>query len=365
MAATLTPELLVTNFHRRFTGVSATADAVVSKQQTGLRMCVVGNRLPSGPPSITYREAISLCRRPPADRPFTIWHVRRNLEMSAALVARDVLRLPIRIVFTSAAQRLHSLVPRHLIARMDAVVATTDRAAAFVPNLAAVVPHGVDTDRFRPAIDREQAWRELGFGGRYGIGIVGRVRPEKGTDLFVEAMLRVLPERPDHTALIIGRTMPSESAFEDSLRRRIAAAGLTDRILFIGEQSPQHVPTIIRSLSLLVASARYEGYGMTPLEAMASGVPVVATDTGVYREIIESGVVGEVVPIEDVDRLSGAIAEVTRSAEVLAKMGQAARKCALNKLSLANEVAAYDMLLQRIWEGDRNGRTRERVVKAA
>ncbi len=346
-----TPELVVTNFHRRFTGVSATADAVVSQQLNQFRLCLVGDKLPSGPAPISYRHALSLCRKPPENRPFAIWHVRRNLEMAAAIFARDVLRLPIRIVFTSAAQRLHSVVPRHLIAKMDAVVATTAKAATFVPKLAAVVPHGVDTQRFTPAADRAAAWASLGYGGHCGIGIVGRVRPEKGTDLFVDAMIRVLPERPDFTAIIIGRTMPGDAAFEAELRSRIQTAGLSDRILFVGEHPPHEMPKIIQSLSLLVAPARYEGFGMTPLEAMASGVPVVASDTGVYAEIIHAQV-GHVVPIANLDALTEALLDMTQSTGKLAEMGQAARRTAECKLTLQHEAAGYARLLGQIWQGE-------------
>ena len=77
--------------------------------------------------------------------------MRRNTEMRAALWARDVLRLPVKIVFTSAAIRRHSAFPRWLISRMDAVIATTEAAASFVPHVRGIVPHGVDTERFFPA----------------------------------------------------------------------------------------------------------------------------------------------------------------------------------------------------------------------
>lgn len=348
---TVAPELVVTNFHRRFTGVSATADAVVSHQQHVFRMCLAGRPLPSAPQAVSYRQALRLCRKPPLGRPFTIWHVRRNSEMLGAIFARDVLRLPIRIVFTSAAQRRHSAVPRRLIAKMDAVVATTAKAAAFVPNLTGIIPHGVDTERFTPAPDRQAAWDKLGYGGRYGIGIVGRVRPEKGTDLFVDALLRVLPQRPDFTAVIIGRAMPADAEFQRCLLQRIEAAGLSDRCIFTGELPPQAMPELMRSLSLLVAPARYEGYGMTPLEAMASGVAVVASQTGVYPEIIQDAV-GQLVPIGDVEALSHAVAEITQDVDRLHRMGLAARELAESHLSLRLESAGYASLMQRMWAGE-------------
>ncbi|KGF66674.1 lipopolysaccharide biosynthesis protein, partial [Hoeflea sp. BAL378] len=78
---------------------------------------------------IPFWQAVRMSREPPSGRKFHIWHVRRNPEMRAGLFARDILRLPVRLVFTSAAQRRHSLIPRWLISRMDAVIATTPEAA--------------------------------------------------------------------------------------------------------------------------------------------------------------------------------------------------------------------------------------------
>lgn len=195
----VSPEVLVTNFQRRFTGVSATADAVVSRQSDEYDVRLVGRPLPLNPEALTFREAIFRSRRPPSDRPFVIWHVRRNLEMAAAIFVRDVLRYPVKIIFTSAAQRLHSRVPRALIQRMDAVVATTPLAATFVPNLAAVIPHGVDTHRFTPAADRSDAWRAWDFLASMGSGSsAGFVRRRERIGLLTPCAMscrsgRILP----------------------------------------------------------------------------------------------------------------------------------------------------------------------------
>ncbi len=351
-ASNRTPEVLVTNFHPRFTGVSATADAVLSGLHRYFRTVLVGRPLPSQPDAVGLAQALRWARRPPENRPFTIWHVRRNLEMAFAIFARDYLRLPIRTVFTSAAQRYHSVVPRALIARMDAVVATTMQASTYVPRLAAVIPHGVDTARFSPAVDRNDSWSKLNLPGKYGIGIVGRIRREKGTDSFVEAMCRVLPERTDFTAVIVGRAMPADAPFENALKRILEERGLKDRVCFLGEQARERVPEILRSLSLLVASPRYEGFGMTPLEAMASAVPVVATKTGVFRDIIEDGKTGYVVALEDTNALSEAILKITENVPLLHQMGCSARAVAEERLSLENEVRGYAQVFERLWRGE-------------
>ena len=220
-----TPELFVTNFNPRFTGVSATTAAVFPEQRRALKAVLVDRPLPGCPEPMTKAQALALSRRAPPGKPFAIWHVRRNTEMRLALIARDLLRLPIRIVFTSAAQRQHSAFPRWLIGRMDAVIATTKVAADFIPGCRAVVPHGVDTERFRPAKDRAAAWRATGFPGDYGILTVGRIRPEKGTDLFVKAMIRALPQLPGAVAVVAGIAKSADQAFLASLKAQVAAVG--------------------------------------------------------------------------------------------------------------------------------------------
>ena len=98
------PEVFVTNFNRNFTGVSATAAAVLQIQCAAGNVKLVGEPLPGCPAPITRKEAIQLSREGSGDRPFPIWHVRRNTEMQTALWVRNVLKLPIKIVFTSASQ---------------------------------------------------------------------------------------------------------------------------------------------------------------------------------------------------------------------------------------------------------------------
>jgi mannosyltransferase len=338
-------ELFVTNFNPNFTGVSATAANVIRQQSDRYDMQLVGQPLPACPTPISRAVArrLSLSRRD--DRPFNIWHVRRNTEMRAALWLRDIRRAPVRIVFTSAAQRRHSALPRWLISRMDAVIATTEEAARFVPNVRAVVPHGVDTDIFAPATDRAAEWAALGYGGRRGIATIGRIRPEKGTDLFVATMLRYLPDNPDVTALVIGRAGGKHEAFLKDLKAQVAAAGLADRLLFPGEIAADRLPRVTRALSLIVQLPRYEGYGMAPLEGLSSGVPFVATDTGYYRAFSAQGRVGGIVP-QDPEAAAQAISDILNRPETI-RMD--ARDIALHSFSSAREANGIDAVYQELW----------------
>lgn len=331
--------------------MSATANAVVARQRGRIAMRLVGHPLPCGLEPISLRQALRLSRTPPAGRPFVIWHVRRNNEMLAAILARDVLRLPVRIVFTSAAQRLHSAFPRALIARMDAVIATTAKAAGFVKKVAAVVPHGVDVDRFIPAVNRAADWAQTGLPGRDGIGIVGRVRPEKGTDLFIDVMLKVLPARPQATAVVMGRWKAGHAAFQRTLVEKLRAARIHNRVIFMGEVGADRMPVLMRSLALVVAIPRYEGYGLTPLEAMASGVPVVASNTGAFADMIEEGVTGHVVPVGDVEASAHAVASLLDDLEARQRMGSQARERAVRRFSSEREAEGIAEVYERLWRG--------------
>lgn len=343
-------ELIVTNMHRDFTGVSATVSAVVRKQATLSKVQLVGQSLPGCPRPITYREAVKLTRQRLSDGARVIWHVRRNNEMRAALWVRDGLRLPIRIVFTSAAQRRHSPFPRWLISRMDGIIATTQAAASFLPKVSATVHHGVDAELFHPADDPAAEWNKNSWPGDMGVATIGRIRPEKGTDLFVDAMIGLLPDIPDATALIIGKAKREHRAFEADLRARIATAGLSERIIFVGEIASEQMPALVRSLSLLVATPRYEGYGLTPLEAMASGVPIVATNTGFFSSFIGDNEAGTLVEQPDPADIASAAQTLLQNPLEQALKSSSARNRAISNFGIDKEVAGIQQVYEALWD---------------
>jgi mannosyltransferase len=304
------PEIIVFNIKQRYTGVSATVNALVPIQVKQWRLAYCGGELPHGMPGMTARQAIALSRRAPAGRTFRIWHVRRDHEMMLGLWARDVLRLPIKLVFTSAAQHLHGPFPRWLISRMDAVISTTPLAASFVPNTSAVVPHGIDLSRFAPPVDKSRAWETSGLPGHWGIGTFGRVRPDKGSDLFVDAMIRVLPQFPEFTAVIAGLAQPKYKAYQQGLVDKVSAAGLSERIVFLGEVPANQVHEWYQRCLVCVACPRYEPFGLTPFEAAATGCAVIGSRTGAFDQLAQDGETGALIDLDDVDALTAAAASL-------------------------------------------------------
>ncbi len=347
------PELFVTNYNARYTGVSATAERMAQAHLGRYDLALVGQPLDGLPEPIPPAAARRLSRRPPDGRAAVIWHVRRDPEMISAIHARDVLRLPIRTVFTSAAQHRHSAFPRWLIGRMDAVIATSQAAAAFFPGVAAVLPHGVDTEACRPAADRRAAWAALPHGGTRGVAIVGRVRPSKGTDVFVDAMIEVMRRDGDVVALVIGTTKPPEAAFRRDLEARIASAGLTERFRFLDFVPNERLRRdILPALSLVVNVARYEPFGVVPAEGMAAGTPFVCSETGHYRAFSDGGRTGVIVPPGDVGATAGAVGDLLADPDRIERMGRAAREKARRDHSIAAEADGAAEIYERLWAGE-------------
>jgi mannosyltransferase len=341
------PEVIVFNLKQRYTGVSATVNALVPLQAHQWRLGYCGTTLSNGVPGMSMRQAIRLSKVPPAGREFRIWHVRRDHEMMAGLWARDVLRLPVKLVFTSAAQHLHGRFPRWLISKMDAVISTTPLAASFVPNTTAVVPHGIDLSRFSEPQDKLNAWQSSGLPGQYGVGVFGRVRPDKGTDVYVDAMIQVLPQLPGVTAVIAGLAQPQHQAYQADLQKKIEAAGLADRLVFLGEVPAGQVHEWYQRCLLCVACPRYEPFGLTPFEAAATGCAVVCSRTGAFDQLALSGVTGEMVDTGDSTGLAQAVLSVMRDPERAASMGAAARRRVTEHFSLSREAEG----IGRVYDG--------------
>ena len=343
------PEVIVFNLKERYTGVSATVNALVPLQMAQWQLGYCGTTLSNGVQGMTLREAIRISRRPPPGRAFRIWHVRRDHEMMAGLWARDMLRLPIRLVFTSAAQHRHGWFPRWLISRMNAVISTTDEAASFVPNTTAVIAHGIDLTRFSPPPDKLAAWADSGLPGRYGIGVFGRVRPDKGTDVFVEAMIAALPRLPDATAVIAGLAQPQHQAFEEALRQKIAAAGLSQRIVFLGEVPASQVADWYRRCLICVACPRYEPFGLTPFEAAATGCALICSRTGAFEALVQPGVNGLLVDPGDASGLAHALSTLLADPSATAAIGSQALARVKAQFTLEREAEGVSAVYRQLF----------------
>ena len=340
-------DVVVTNLHRRFTGVSATVQALVPWQRQQLELAVWDwGQLGLG-------GEIGLCSllRWGWSRPrrggWRIWHARRDIEILIGLLLRSLLRQPWRVVFTSAAPKPPGWWLRQLIRHCDAVIATSPRSAEFLGRCDAVIFHGVDCEQFHPPADRQALLAEVGLAGQQVIASFGRIRPSKGTDLFVDALLTLLPSFPDWTAVITGLCQQHDLPYLEVMQQRIVAAGLQQRIHFVGDLGSADIRRWYQRASICVAASRREGFGLTPLEAMASGCVPITSQAGAWPWIIrpEFGVMtkcGE--PESMILALQSLMGDPIR----VAAMAEEARSVARNEYSVDREAALVNALYAKI-----------------
>jgi mannosyltransferase len=344
-------EVIIPNLKKRYSGGTAVNRTIAPLIAQRCRTAWLGLDWPEGVDRLSIGDLLRLRLHHPTSRPARIWHARRNTEMLAGLILKR-LGWRLKLIFNSAGQRQKTRYTEFLVARMDAVIATNEMSASFVRQSATIIHHGIDVETYRPPADRLAAFAATGLPGKYGIGTFGRVRRQKGVDLFVEAACRLLPKYPDFSAVVIGFVSVDNRLFVEGLKQRIAAAGLSDRIRFFGELPIAEVPLWYQRISIYVFASRVEGFGLTMLEAMAAGDAVVATRAGAAETIIADGETGVLAPIDDVDGLVKALEPLMRNPERIAEMGTRARARVVKDFSRDREVDEIVSVYRGLWEGE-------------
>jgi len=166
-----------------------------------------------------------------------------------------------------------------------------------------VVPCGVDLDRFTPEGPAAAG------GARPRILSMGRLVERKGVDTVIRALALV----PD-AELVVAGGPPRDGLDADPDVRRLVetarAAGVADRVTFLGSVGRAEIPALLRSADVVACVPWYEPFGMVPLEAMACGVPVVASAVGGLVDTVVDGETGVLVPPRRPDELAGALRDL-------------------------------------------------------
>jgi glycosyltransferase involved in cell wall biosynthesis len=181
-----------------------------------------------------------------------------------------------------------------------------------------VIPCGVDLDRFTP--DGPAELRS----GRPRIVCVSRFVERKGLDDVV----RALPQLPDYELVIAGGPAGDQldrDPVARGLRAVAEAAGVADRLSLRGSIGRDAVPALLRSADVVCCTPWYEPFGIVPLEAMACGVPVVATAVGGLIDTVVHGVTGLHVPPRRPDAIADAVASIADRPELRDELGAAGR----------------------------------------
>ncbi|MBM4428730.1 MAG: glycosyltransferase family 4 protein [Chloroflexi bacterium] len=212
-----------------------------------------------------------------------------------------------------------------------------------------VVYNGLDVASFLAALDPVQGRKSLGLAnGDLAVGIVGRLERWKGQEVFLRAMRLVEDAVPSARGIVVGDPVPYALDYRDSLFALHEEFGLSERVIF--HPFRRDLPQVMSALDVVVlASTSPEPFGRVLIEAMAAGKPVVATDAGGVREIVQDGVQGLLVPPGDAAALGRAIIEVLTRPEQAAAMGRAGQARVKERFNIQQYVdgvqAVYRQLL--------------------
>lgn len=228
-----------------------------------------------------------------------------------------------------------------LLAASHSIAELTSARLEIAPDLIDVVAGAVDSDIFTPApADRTRAPKLL---------FVGNLVPNKGVATVLEAFIRLAGEHPELTLELAGS---ADADVADELRGRAERAGLGHRVTVLGFVEHSDLPGLYRSADVFAAPSRYEGgLGLVYLEAMACGLPVVATAAGGAAEAIEDGETGLLLERGDVEETTAAIGALLRDPAQRARMGAAGRErvCAhyTPERYAAKVSSAYERAIER------------------
>ena len=355
-------------------------------------MQLLAGRLGTRPPYVNsplyYREYFLQVARELRRHPVDLLHFPQQLQFAAAFkrAAPDA-KIVLHMHQDELAQLDYDLLRRQL-ANVDSVVTVSDfvteRARARFPEYATsihTIGNGVDVSRFKPDLQRANG----SSGQPTRLLFVGRISPDKGVHLLIEAFDRIARERGDVELTLVGKVgmlpfdlvsllLNDDAAALESLRPfygRSTLAWLTREVLgqkrsyrqdlearlspqvarrvrFAGSVSLEELISLYSHADLLVLPSIWrESYGLPVAESMASGVPVLASDCGGVPELVDEGVTGLLVPRLDVDALTSSLRELLSDPGRLRAMGRAARLRAARLLSWDRSAAR----LERVYHG--------------
>jgi sugar transferase (PEP-CTERM/EpsH1 system associated) len=226
---------------------------------------------------------------------------------------------------------------------MDIVVAVSDDTRDVAVRIEHINPrkvrriwNGIDTDLYHPITNHQSRITSP------TIGTVTRLTSvDKDPKTMLVAFRLVVNELPDARLVIVG-----DGPFEAEMRDTVAKLGITGSVDFLGRQ--MDVPSLLRTFDIFTLASVNEGLSMTLLEAMASGLPIVASDVGGNREIVNPPDCGLLVPPRDPQALAAAYLELLRNPSLRAKISAAARARAVAHFSVAAMVEQYMKLYDEL-----------------
>jgi glycosyltransferase involved in cell wall biosynthesis len=200
-----------------------------------------------------------------------------------------------------------------------------------------VVHNGIDATLFRPAPDRSFR-RELGVeDDEVLVGAIGNIRVSKAYPVLLQAAAQLRRETRRCRFVIVGR---GDDSLHDDLLRQRRELGLERDVILAGFR--EDIPRVMNNLDVYVLSSSAEGFSLTTVQAMACGIPVLATRCGGPEEIVDDGETGMLVPPNDPAALARAIETLVADPGMRARFGTAGRATVERRFALRSMVSGYE-----------------------
>lgn len=265
----------------------------------------------------------------------------------------------IPVIHTRHHQDLHALMGKtlhqwldvHTALASDAVIVPSTALRRYLINNEGipeskidVVEFGYDFERLRFSSDgRNRVRREFGVGSEdFLVGMIASFHPLKGHEFLLQALPEIVRGATNARLFLIGQGDRSQ------IERRLANSSLEDRVIFAGQRSD--IVDCISALDVLVHPSLSESFGQVVVEAMATGVPVVATPLGIAAEIIKDGTSGRIIPQRDPAAIADAVLFLYRNPCERGRISSVARQIVVARFTVENMVAGHLSCYRKVLE---------------
>ena len=271
--------------------------------------------------------------------------------LAARLAGRGELVITRHVLFQL--NKLHA----RMLKRVARVIAVSQAVAdalrsghTFDPAKIVVIHNGIDLRRFTrhsAARDWLQSFIKSGTRDCFIVGMVGHLSPIKGQEEFIRAAAIIASRRTDITFIIAGEDKSRDGENRRQIERLISDLGLNGRIHLLGWVDD--VPRLLSAFDLLVSPSRSEPFGLSIIEGMACGVPVIATRSEGAREILEDGVTGQLLSSGSAEELAVAIVRLLDDGEKRKSFGARALRAVHDRFALELMVGATEQLYRSLF----------------
>jgi len=340
--------------------------SLVAKKNTPLAHLLAGSDLeydllrvgPYLDPAAAWHLARILEKRAPR-----IIHIHLSRDLALVSMACSLARIRPALILhkhIASAGNKRDIFHRYLYSKLAAVVAVSEyvrqsllKSCPLKASRVRVIFYGVDTSRFRVSRrrgdpGRESLRKELGAAGPGTLlaGVVGRLEPRKGQEVFLEAAAKIAARMENIRFAVVGAP---EGEYDRFLKEKCAALGLEGRVVFSGHRKDSQA--VFAALDILAVPSFEEAFGLVAAEGMLAGLPVIAASSGGLPEFVEHGRTGLLVPARDSDALAEALARLAQNSTLRRDLGERACAWARDTFSMERILDQIDELYQECISG--------------